>query len=278
MTIRLAAGGLAGLVCGAALAQPPAVPQPASPILPVGQAASQPPTQSWSADVSPGGRPADGLTALPKALAESRAAASGLRDYTAGLVRQERVRGVLLPEQTGGLTVRTRPLSVAVVLSAPKAVAGTSTSYVADRGTKPVRHRSAGPDGVVPAQMLTKDDPAPLSVARHPVTGYGFAAVLDRVEAVLKAQAVGRRPVQVLVADFRFDGKPVTRFEVFADGGPAGQPRRLVLCLDAASKLPVRFEAYGPATPDAPGGEVLEVVSFVNVRLNPGVGDTAFGR
>ena len=280
MTVRLA-GGLAGLVCGAALAQPPAVPTPATPVNPAAHTQPTPPdtvAHDWTAEVSPGGKTADGATALPKVMAAARTALAAARDYTATMVRRERVKGVLLPEQACSLGVRTKPAAVVVTVTAPKASAGSSTSFLATRSTSMVRHRPAGSDGAMPSKTLPADDPAAMAGARHPVTGYGLAAVLDRVEAVLRTQQLQHRPTQVLVGDFTFAGKPVTRFEVFADRPTADGPRRLVLCLDAATKLPVRYEAYGTVTPTAPGGEVLEVVSFLATKLNVGLGDVVFER
>jgi hypothetical protein len=282
MTFRLPACGLAGLVCGAALAQPPAVPVPAEPppVNPAQHTQTVPaPAPNWSAEVSPGGRPADGSAAFAKAVADARTALAKARDYTAGMVRQERVNGALLPEQTCTLAARTQPLSVAVTVSGPKPYAGASTSFLAGKtGLNKVRHRPAGPEGTRPTKTVLKDDPAVLAAARHPVDGYGLAAVLDRVEGLVRVQKLQHRPTQILAGDYTFGGKPVARFEVFADSPSAAAPRRVVLCLDAATKLPVRYEAYGPPTPDAPGGEVLEVVSFVNTRLNVGLADAVFDR
>lgn len=270
MTVRLA-GGLAGLVCGAALAQPPAVPTPAAPTSPTAPAAPK----DWSAEVTPGaGKPTDGTAALPKALADARQALTAARDYTATMTRQERVGGTLLPEQTCQVVARTKPLALAVTVHSPKPLAGQWTSFHSARSSL-VRHRSAG---APLTRTLPADDPAVLAAARHPVSGYGLAAVLDRVDGLLKTQKLQHRPVEVLVGQTTVAGKPATRFEVFADRPTADGPRRVVLCLDAASKLPVRYEAYGPATVAAPGGELLEAVGFLNTRLNLGVGDAAFDR
>ena len=271
MTVRRLAGGLAGLVCGAALAQPPAVPSPATPVTP---ATHTQPTDGWTADVAPSkAKSSDGAAALPKALADARTALAAARDYTCTLVRQEKVNGVPQAEQTCSLGVRTKPTAVLLSVTAPKAVVA-STSYFPARSTITVRHQA----GTQPLKTLPKDDPAARTTCRHPVTGYGLAAVLDRVEVVLADQQRGHRPTQVLVADYTFADKPVTRFEVFADRPTADAPRRLVLCLDAATKLPVRYEAYGAPTPASPGGEVLEVVSFLNTKLNVGLGDAVFER
>lgn len=281
MTFRLPA---CGLVCGAALAQPPAVPVPAAP-QPVNpaqhtQAApASPAPPTWSAEVSRGGKPADGATAFPKAIADARTALAKARDYTAGMARQERVNGVLLPEQSCTLAARTQPLAVAVAVTGPKPYAGASTSFLTGKtGLNKVRHRAAGPEGTKPTRTVMKDDPAVLAAARHTAEGYGLAAVLDRVEGLVRVQRLQNLPTQILAGEYTFAGRPVTRFEVFADSPAAATPRRVVLCLDAATKLPVRYEAYGRPTPDAPGGEVLEVVSFVNTKLNVGLADAVFER
>ncbi len=268
MTVRLA-GGLAGLVCGAALAQPPAVPTPAAPT------PAPPVAKDWSAVVKPStAKPTDGTTALPKALADARKALATVRDYTTTMTRQERVGGALLPEQSCHLTARTQPLALAIIVHSPKSQAGQWTSYHSTRSSL-VRHRS--PSSPI-TRTLPADDPSVLMAARHPVSGYGLEAVLDRVDALLSTQKLQRQPTEVLFGQTTVAGKPAVRFELFTDRPTADGPRRVVLCLDAASKLPVRYEAFGPTTAAAPNGVLLEAVSFGNTRLNVGVGDAAFDR
>jgi hypothetical protein len=258
----VAVGGLAVVA-----AQPPADP----PVKPAGFTDIQ---------QVPAARPTDGTAALPQALADARAAYAQVRDYTCVIERQERVGGTLRPTQTGELRVRTRPLSINVKVTAPKPVAGQETSYISGRNLGRVRFKPAGVDGIKYGfQTLPKDDPKVLADTRHPVTEVGLLAVIDRVERILKTEKMLNHPAQVLTAAYTFAGRPVTKFEVFADRPHANRyAARVAVYFDAETKLPVRFEAYDAPKPGATTGEVVEVVSFAGIRTNVGLGEAAFER
>ena len=239
------------------------------------------PLMPTSAKVVASSAPVDGSTALPKALADARSACAKLRDYTCHLVRQETVNGKLLPEQAAELRVRTQPMSVSVRVVAPKAVAGQETSYQSSRSTTAVRHKAAREEGIRTGFVtLPADDPKVLADTRHPLTQTGLVAVLDRMDRAVVTEKRLNHPVQVLTADYTFGGRPVTRYEVFAERPhPNRYAYRCVLYVDKESKLPARFEAYSQPKPGGPAeGELMEVQSFVGLKTNTGLGESAFER
>lgn len=274
MSLRSAARWAAG-VGGLGLVAVAAAQPPAGPIQP----ASYTPTADVTQQV-PAPKPADGAAALPQALTDARAAYAKVIDYTCHLVRQERVSGTLRPEQTAELRVRTKPLAVNVKVISPKAAAGEETSYITGRHVGKVRHRGAGPEGGKAGfRTLAKDDPKALADTRHPVTEVGLQAVLDRVDKVVQTEKRLNHPVQVLTSGATIGGKPATKFEVFADHPHAHRyAARVVVYFDAATKLPVRYEAYDSPKGAASAGDVLEVINFVGLRTNVGLADGAFER
>jgi hypothetical protein len=212
-------------------------------------------------------------------LAEARAAHAKLRDYTCHLVRTERVRGKLQAEQTAELRVCVQPACVNVRVVAPKAVAGQETSYVASKSTSKVRFKAAGVDGVRGFVTLAKDDPKVLADTRHAVTEATLLAVVERVEKAVATEKKMNNPVQILVSEYTFAGRPVTRYEVFADRvHPNRYAHRCVVYVDKETKLPARFEAYDAPKPGTAEGELIEVQSFVGLRTNTGLGEAAFDR
>jgi hypothetical protein len=259
-----------GLVAIAA-AQPPA--QPVKP-------ATYTPDAPGTVRVEPSQRSADGSAQLPKALTAARAAVVTARDYTAILVRTERVNGTLRPEQTCELRVRTKPFAVNVKVTGPQPVAGQETSFVSDQNLNRVRFKPAGPAGVkFGFRTLPKDDPQVLTDARHPVTEVGLAAVLDRVEQALAMEKRLNHPVTVTTATATHADRPATRFDIYLDHPhPHRTAARMVLVLDPATKLPVRFEAYDAPKLGASDGPLLEASSFLGTRVNVGLGDNAFAR
>jgi hypothetical protein len=269
------AGGV-GLVAVAVGQQPvrpasvtPPVDLPPLPIMPT------------SAKVIAASPTVDGSAALPKALADARTAYAKLRDYTCHLVRQEAVGGKLLPEQTAELRVRTRPLGVNVRVIAPKAVAGQETSYLSSRSTSKVWFKAAREEGIRTGFVaLPADDPKVLAATRHQLADTGLSAVIDCLDKALTTEKQLNHPVQVLTADYKFAGRPVTRYEVFAERPhPHRYAYRCVLYVDKETKLPARFEAYSQPKPGGPAeGELMEVQSFVGLKTNTGLGESTFER
>ena len=87
-------------------------------------------------------------------------------------------------------------------------------------------------------------------------------------------------PVQILVEDYSFNGKPCTRFEILTERPHTHRyAYRCVLYVDRESKLPVRWEAYDePKAGGTAGGDVIEVQNFIGLRLNNGLGESTFDR
>jgi hypothetical protein len=278
-------------------ATPPAAPvapaAPTSPVAPVTPPASKVPGNIPPADSEPSavlppkpsvakitlGKVEDGSTSLPKVLVTAREAHGKLRDYAGFLVRQERVQGKLLAEQTCEIRYRVNPMSVSVKVLSPKGVAGQDTVYNPTRWTK-VKHMQGGLDGIrLGYQTLALDDAKVLTATRHPMTQVGLLAVLDRVDKAIATEKRMNNPVQILVSEYTFLNKPCTRFEIFADKPhPARYAQRMVLFIDKETSLPVRFEAYESSKVSGVEGDLIEVCSFVNMKMNSGLGANTFDR
>ena len=73
------------------------------------------------AKVTSAAAPIKGEEAFPKMVAEAKAAYAKTRDYSGHIVRQERVGGTLLAEQSGEIRVRTQPFSINVKMQIGRA-------------------------------------------------------------------------------------------------------------------------------------------------------------
>jgi hypothetical protein len=222
--------------------------------------------------IRPAGKAVNHVAAFEAALLDARTALARARDYTCHFVKQERVHGKLLPEQTAELHARANPYSVAVRVIAPAGAAGAEAVYVAGKNAGKVRMKPAGAYGIQAWVSLDPADPRIASESRHSVAEVGIAAVIDRLEKIVAIEHRLRNPLGVLSSDYTFAGRPVTRYEVVA-----GRPHALryahtvVVYVDKETRLPVRFEAYDQPAGVRPAGELLECYSFVNVKLNSGV-------
>lgn len=249
-----AAAVAAGAAVGGAAAQPPANPAPTKSTDPL--------------------RAADPLGAV---LADAKAAFATVRDYTCTFTRQERVTGVLGEEQVGELKARTSPVSIAVRLARPVAVTGLSAVYVAGKRADQMKVRNPGLKNLSGFTLVSLDAPNAFPAGRHPVTGYGVAAVLDRLAHVAAVEKALNNQVEVYATEYRFDNKPVTRYEILTRRPHTHRyAHKTLVYVDAATKLPVRWEAHDAPRPGTTTGDLLEAHSYTDLKLNVGVGDAAF--
>ena len=223
----------------------------------------------------------DGATAFPKMIADAKAAYAKTRDYSGHIVRQERVNGVLLAEQSGEIRVRTEPFAIAVKMLLPKAASGWEASFMTGLGAKEdrFRFRPAGIAGADGAKGMKVGDPKAMEGQRHPLTDTGIGAILTRTEKIVGIEKKAKNPVQIVAAEYAFQKRPAVRFEIYCERPHSLRyAHRVVLYVDKETKLPVRFEAYDAPKPGDAGGDLLECVSFVNLKFNGGLGDSAFDR
>ena len=236
------------------------------------------PTPSVINHVTPSSRsPQVSNNAVPEMLSEARAAYARLRDYACHYFRQEKVRGLLVPEQRCELRVRTEPFSVHVKVVSPNEFAHRETSMISGRNAGKVWFKDRDTLRFISTEAT---DPRVLRDTRHTLSDTGLLAVIDRIEKAVRLENRLNHPVQVLVSDAIFVGRPCKRYEIFCD-----RPHRLryaarhVVYIDTETKLPVRYEAYDQPTPGGPAeGELIEVQSFVGLKFNQGMGDAVFER
>jgi Protein of unknown function (DUF1571) len=262
---------LSGAIVTGALADQPKEPGR----LPVGDPPSDiTPVVAKVASAAP---PVNGAEALPKALAEAKAVYAKTRDYSGYMVRQERVGGKLQPEQTAELRVRTAPLAVYTKTLAPKSLLGQELAFMTGKKDDKVRVRAAGIAGVGGFVSVPVDDPKANVDSRHTLTNTGIGAIVTRVEAALEAEKKAKASPQILVAEYKFNDRPCTRYEVFCERPHQGRyAYRMVVYIDNELKLPVRFEAHDAPKGGETAGEVIECVSFVSLKVNGGLGDGVF--
>ena len=270
--VRLAAvAGGVGLVAVAVAQQPDKPVKPAS-YIPLADS-----TGTVKVEVST--PPVNGMEAFPKMIGEAKTAYGKVRDYAGHMARQERTGGKLQAEQLTELRVRVQPFCVNVKVTKPLSLAGEETSYLSTKTRTTVRHRPAGTEGVRGFQTLEVNDAKVLKDTRHTMTEVGVMAVLERIEKIVATEKRLNHPVQILVSDYTFGDKPVTRFEVFTEfPHPAHYAHRCVVYIDKESKLPVRFEAYDAPKVGMVEGDMIEMQSFIGLKFNVGLGESNFER
>lgn len=224
------------------------------------------------------GNTVDALASFQMSLTEMKVAYAKVFDYSGHFVRQERVRGKLMPEQTAELRVKAKPRSISLKFIGPNELLGHELVYVTGRHAEMIRVRPAGNFDAKAFMTVNATDPRAMVDTRHPITEIGIGAAIDHLEKMTTIERRLRNPMSVSMADFNFVKRPVIRYEIFTERPHALRyAYRTVVYVDKETKLPVRIEAYDqPTVNGAVGGELLEAHSLVNLKFNQGIGEVPF--
>lgn len=213
-------------------------------------------------------------------VSEAKASFTRVRDYMGTFVKEERVNGVLQPEQYIELRVRQQPFGVYLKWQGPKSFVGQEAMFVSGKNDNKLRAKGTGLAALAGYVSLDPRDPRAMAQSRHVITETGLGNLID---TIAKNAEIGRRfppsVVQTKFSDYAFQGKPHTCMETthLTNNGQFYAHRTLVF-FDKDTKLPVRFEAYDWPVPGGnPKGEKLEVYSYINLKFNVGLTDAAFG-
>src|SRR5258705_4012607 len=104
-----------------------------------------------------------------------------------------------------------------------------------------------------------------------------MTAVIDRVSAAAAREKTLNTPVEVYTGDYQFAGSNVVRYEILTRRPHAFRyAHRMLIYVDKATKLPLRYEAYDQPKANALVGDLFEAYSFSDVKVNVGLGENAF--
>jgi hypothetical protein len=211
-------------------------------------------------------------------LGEARRAFQDVRDYTCVLIKKERLRGVMQPDNVVSMKVRNQPFSVYMRWQQPKTLVGQEACYVAGKNDGKMRVLSTGLLQVAGWVSLDPTDERTKKNSNHTITEAGIGNLLKRYGKAWEAE----RPLnltRVKIGEYEFNKRRCARVETIHPGKPDARfaAYRSVLYFDKETHLPVRAEVYDwPKQGSSPDGELMEVYSYINMKLNVGLGDEAF--
>jgi hypothetical protein len=211
-------------------------------------------------------------------LAEARKAYQEVQDYTCVLVKKERMRGQLQPENVISMKVRCEPFSVYLRWQQPKLMANQEACYVTGKNDGKMRVHASGLIGVAGWVSLEPNDERAKKNSNHAITEAGIGNLLARFgKAWEKERALNL--TRVRVGEYDYNKRRCVRVETMHPNNDGGHfvTYRSVMYFDKQTHLPIRVETYDwPKQGGSPDGELIEVYSYVNLKLNVGLGDDAF--
>ncbi len=245
---------------------PSSAPPPAAP------AAPRPMTEP-----APASAPASPMDEPLRLIHEARRAYQDVRDYTCLLIKRERIGGVLPPESVIEMKVRTQPFSVYLHWLQPRAEAGQEVCYVAGRNDGRMRVRLKGMLGAVGFVSLDPNDPRARQTSKRSITEAGIGNMIERFTRAWEDERRLGLTKPINVAEYEYNRRRCTRVET-VHPSPDGHflYYRDVVYFDKETHLPIRLEFYDwPRQPGDPG-QLVEVYSFANMRLNVGLAEDVF--
>lgn len=243
-----------------------------------GGAAPRVASRSKPADPKPAPAPVadDPIARAKQAIADCRAKYAGVRDYTCTFVKRERLDGRLLPAHVMDMKARATPPSIYFKFRTPNK--GREAIYVAGRnGGRVVAHDVgigkflAGTMNLDPRGAMAMED------CRHPITEAGIGALIATVADRWDAELTPEESLVALNPGLRIGKHGCTMIEVVH---PSRHPQFLFhkvrLYIAHEHGLPIRYEAFD--WPSRPGvaPELVEEYSYLDLKLNVGLGDRDF--
>ncbi len=210
-------------------------------------------------------------------------------DYSAIMIKQERIDGVLTDPEYMGVKVRNRkiengvvrtPFSVYIAFLKPATVKGREVIYVENANDGNVVAHEGGMKGrFLPTVNLDPNGMLAMRGQRYPITEMGIENLV--VKLIEKGERDRKRDeceVQFLQGA-KVEGRSCT---VLTVRHPVERPyfdfHEAQIFIDDELKVPVRYAAY--TWPRSPGGEkeLLEEYTYIHLKLNVGLTDADFDR
>ena len=219
----------------------------------------------------------------PLAVAVNRAKSSmqniaRIQDYSATLVKRERIDGVLNDHEYMYIKVRQNPMSVYIYFLAPAALKGQETIYIAGKNNgellahpNGLKAKLIGTVSLKPTGMLA------MQGNRYPITELGIKRLTERLIEVGEHDSKYGECTVKTINGAKVSGRDCTCYEV---NHP--HPRKEFLFhvariyVDTELNVPIRYEAY--EWPAQTGGEpvLVEEYTYLNLKINNGFTDLDF--
>ncbi len=203
----------------------------------------------------------------------------GIKDYSATLVKRERINGTLGEYQYVFTKVRHKPFSVYMYFLGPASLKGQEAIYVEGQNDNKVVGHGVGVRKVVGTIKLKPTSTWAMDGNRYPITEVGVLNLTQRlVEIGERDSKYGE--CEVKITKGAKVGPPPRVCTLIQVKHPV--PRRNFLFnvaqifVDEELNIPIRYAAYD--WPKEPGGEpqLTEEYTYLNLKLNNGFTDADF--
>ncbi len=201
-----------------------------------------------------------------------------IQDYSATLVKRERIDGKLKDHEYLFIKVRHQPFSVYIYFLHPADVKGQECLYVAGKNNGQLWARPNGVKGTLVGTLSLKPDgPLAMMGQRYPVTELGLKRLTDRlVEVGTHDMRYGECTVKTLEGA-KIENRLCTCYEIVHP-----VPRKEFqfhmarVFVDSQLNIPVRYEAYDWPAQSGGAPVLYEEYTYQNISFNNNFTDLDF--
>ncbi len=202
---------------------------------------------------------------------------TNIHDYSATMVKRERIDGKLNDTEYMFIKIRHQPFSAYTYFKAPENLKGQEAIYVEGKNDNNMMAHGVGIRKLVGTLPLKPDGTIAMQNQRYPITEIGILNLTKRlIEVAEQDKNFGECEVK-FYKGAKINKRPCTCIEVVHP-----TPRRnfrfhkALVFIDDELNVPVRYEAY--EWPAAPGEQppLLEQYTYVDLKVNIGLTDADF--
>lgn len=205
--------------------------------------------------------------------------AEAIKDYTARLVKRERVGDDLQDYQYLDVKVRHEPFSVYVKFLKPSSLAGREIIYVDGQNDgNLLAHDTSALSEILGTVSLAPDGRFAMHGQRYPITMIGFKNLASRLIEEAKRDRENNAPVDIKwFKNAKVDGRTTVCIEV---SHPERRPEQTFamarVYVDQQLGIPIRYEGY--TWPEMPGEKpvLVEEYTYSCIQTNVGLSDRDF--
>ena len=197
-------------------------------------------------------------------------------DYTCTFYKRERINGRLTPLYVIAMKARTKPRSIYFKFADP--YKGREAIFVeGQNGGRILAHDVGFTKFLAGTLELEPSSSRAMEDNRHPITEAGIGALINTVARRWAAELSSDESVIVFDSDMTIGPRHCQLIEsIHTRCQPDFQFYKVRLFIDSELNLPIRFEGYEwPREPGAPA-DLAEEYSYINLKLNVGLGDIDF--
>jgi hypothetical protein len=202
---------------------------------------------------------------------------SDIKDYSATMVKRERIGGTLHENEFMYIKVRHQPFSVYMYFLAPASLKGQEALFVAGKNDDKLIGHGVGVRKILGTVHLDPTGAVAMSGQRYPITELGIENLTKRlIQVAENDKKFGECEVKFFQGA-KINGRVCTCIQVTH---PVARKNFLFnvarVFVDNQMNVPVRYEAY--EWPVTPGGQpqLLEEYTYLNMKLNNGFTDADF--